>query len=170
MMTFAEFLSKFFMETGIGWTIVGLFACLMLGGLGSSKALNISGSQAAGALSENPDLFGRLFILMALPATQGLYAFVLAFLGMILLGFNSGAQISIYRGIALFFSFILIGIVLYSSAIYQGKNSAAAINYTVKQPEKSGGALLIPALVETYALLAFVAGFLLLVFIQGSAF
>lgn len=169
-MTFADFLSKYFMSTGIGWTVVGLFACLMLGGLGSSKGLHISGSQAAGALSEKPELFGRLFVIMALPATQGLYAFVLAFLGMILLKFNSGGQISVYRGLALFFSFIFIGYVQYTSAIYQGKNSAAAINYTVKQPEKSGGALLIPALVETYALLAFVAGFLLLVFIQGSAF
>ena len=168
-MTFAEFLRKYFMSTCIGWTIVGLFACLMLGGLGSSKGLHISGSQAAGALSEKPELFGRLFVIMALPATQGLYSFVLAFLGMILLGFNRGQPISIYRGLTLFFSFIFISIVLYISAIYQGKNSAAAINYTVRQPEKSGGALLIPALVETYALLAFVAGFLLLVFIGGSA-
>jgi len=169
-MTFAEFLSKYFMSTGIGWTIVGLFACLMLGGLGSSKGLHISGNQAAGALSEKPELFGRLLILMALPGTQGLYSFVLTFLGMTLLKFNQGAQISIFRGLTLFFTFIFIGYVQYISAIYQGKNSAAAINYTVRQPEKSGGALLIPALVETYSILAFVAGFLLLVFIGKSAF
>ncbi len=141
-------LSKYFMSTGIGWTVIGLFACLMLGGLGSSKGLHISGSQAAGALSEKPELFGRLFVIMALPATQGLYAFVLAFLGMILLKFNSGAQISIYRGLTLFFSFIFIGYVQYISAIYQGKNSAAAINYTVKQLKNLEERLSYSALVE----------------------
>jgi V/A-type H+/Na+-transporting ATPase subunit K len=168
-MNFAMFLEKYFMLSGIGWTLVGLAACQVLGGVGSSIGLHIAGAQAAGILSEKPELFGRLFILMALPGTQGLYAFVLNFLGMFLLGVNKGTHISIGRGMTLFFAFILIGYIQYSSAIYQGKNSAAAINFTAKQPEKSGGALLIPALVETYAILGFIAGFLLLIFIQGSA-
>lgn len=169
-MNFSLFLEKYFMLTGIGWTIVGLAICQVLGGIGSAIGLYIAGTQAAGVLSEKPELFGRLFILMALPGTQGLYGFVLFFLGMFNLGVNKGSQISIGRGLTLFFSFIIIGVILYISAIYQGKNSSAAINYTAKQPEKSGGALLIPALVETYAILGFIAGFLLLIFIQGSAF
>jgi V/A-type H+-transporting ATPase subunit K len=168
-MTFAQLLSDYFFSSGQGWNVVGLFVCLMLSGMGSAKALYISGNQAAGALSEKPDLFGRLFVLMALPATQGLYGFVLAFLGMQQMGLSSGATLSVQAGITLCISFILIGVVLYSSAIYQGKSSAAAINLTVKQPEKSGSALLFPALVETYSLLAFVGGFLLLTFIQTSS-
>jgi V/A-type H+/Na+-transporting ATPase subunit K len=167
-MTFAQFFADN-LNTGLHWTVIGLFACMMLGGIGSAIALNIAGTQAAGALSEKPDLFGRLFVLMALPATQGLYGFVLAFLGMQLTGFSANQEMSLARGIALCFSFILIGFVLLYSAINQGRASAAAINFTVKQPEKSGGALLIPALVETYALLAFVAGFLLLTFVMSSA-
>jgi V/A-type H+/Na+-transporting ATPase subunit K len=168
-MTFAQFFADF-LNTGLHWTIIGLFSCMTLGGIGSAIGLNIAGTQAAGALSEKPELFGRLFVLVALPATQGLYGFVLAFLGMQLTGFSTGAEISLGRGIALCGSFILIGLVLLYSAINQGRASAGAINLTVKQPEKSGGALLLPALVETYALLAFVAGFLLLTFIQSSAF
>ncbi len=167
-MTFAQFFADN-LNTGLHWAAIGFYACMMLGGIGSAIALSIAGTQAAGSLAEKPDLFGRLFVLMALPATQGLYGFVLAFLGMQLTGFNTGAEMSLNKGIALCFSFALIGGVLLFSAVNQGKASAAAINLTVKQPEKSGGALLIPALVETYALLAFVAGFLLLTFIQGSA-
>lgn len=168
-MTFAQLLETYFFSSGQGWNIVGLFICLMLGGMGSAKALYISGNQAAGALSEKPDLFGRLFVLMALPATQGLYGFVLCFLGMQQMGLSTGQALTVQAGLALCFAFIFIGFVLYFSAIYQGKSSAAAINLTVKQPNKSGSALLFPALVETYALLAFVGGFLLLTFIQGSS-
>jgi V/A-type H+-transporting ATPase subunit K len=200
-MTFVDLLKTFFMTNGMGWMIVGLFTCLMLGGLGSSTGLHISGAQMAGALSEKPDLFGKLLVIMALPGTQGVYAFVLTFAGMILMGFNKNTTVMVMdpiknvlvpatvidpitkietikkvattlsagKGIVLCICFILIGVVQYVSAIYQGKNSAAAINMVVKQPEKAGGAILIPALVETYALLAFVAGFILLIFTKTSS-
>lgn len=168
-MTFVELLKSFFLDNGMGWMVVGLFSCLMLGGLGSSKGLFISGNQMAGILSEKPDLFGKLLVIMALPGTQGVYAFVLTFAGMIILKFNTAGTLSMGRGIALFFCFVFIGIVQYLSAVYQGKNSAAAINLVAKQPDKAGGAILIPAMVETYALLAFVAGFVLLIFISGSS-
>lgn len=169
-MTFVDLLKTLFMTNGMGWMIVGLFTCLMLGGLGSSTGLHISGAQMAGALSEKPDLFGKLLVIMALPGTQGVYAFVLTFAGMILMGFSkSDATLSAGKGIVLCLCFILIGVVQYFSAIYQGKNAAAAINMVVKQPEKAGGAILIPALVETYALLAFVAGFILLIFTKTSS-
>ena len=168
-MTFVELLKSFFLDNGMGWMVVGLFSCLMLGGLGSSKGLFISGNQMAGILSEKPDLFGKLLVIMALPGTQGVYAFVLTFAGMIILKFNAAGTLSMSRGIVLFFCFVFIGIVQYLSAVYQGKNSAAAINLVAKQPDKAGGAILIPAMVETYALLAFVAGFVLLIFISGSS-
>jgi len=168
-MTFVNLLETLFMTNGMGWMIVGLFTCLMLGGLGSSTGLHISGAQMAGALSEKPDLFGKLLVIMALPGTQGVYSFVLTFAGMILMGFSKAEKLSAGKGIVLCICFILIGVVQYVSAIYQGKNSAAAINMVVKQPEKAGGAILIPALVETYALLAFVAGFILLIFTKTSS-
>ena len=119
-MTFAQLLNEYFFSSGQGWNVVGLFVCLMLSGMGSAKALFISGNQAAGALSEKPELFGRLFVLMALPATQGLYGFVLAFLGMQQMGLNTGAALTVQAGITLCIAFILIGIILYSSAVYQG--------------------------------------------------
>ena len=187
-MTFIELLKTFFMTNGMGWMVVGLFTCLMLGGLGASNGLHISGAQMAGALSEKPDLFGKLLVIMALPGTQGIYAFVLAITGMMIMEFNKvvsvttidpitkietikkvAVTISAGKGIVLFICFILIGIVQYVSAIYQGKNSAAAINMVTKQPEKAGAAILIPALVETYAILAFVAGFILLIFTKTSS-
>jgi F0F1-type ATP synthase membrane subunit c/vacuolar-type H+-ATPase subunit K len=62
------------------------------------------------------------------------------------------------QGLALMAVGICMGIVEWRSAIYQGEASAAGIAMTAKKPEESGRAILLPALVETYAVLALVSG------------
>ena len=47
-----------------------------------------------------------------------------------------------------------IGIVGLISAINQGKTSVASIGIVAKKPEQFGKAMLFPAMVETYAILA----------------
>ena len=46
------------------------------------------------------------------------------------------------------------------SAIYQGKASISAISLVIKNPEQSGKALIFPAMVETYAILALLVSIL----------
>ena len=47
-----------------------------------------------------------------------------------------------------------IAIVGLISAIHQGKTSVASIGVVIKKPDQFGKAMLFPAMVETYAILA----------------
>ena len=53
-----------------------------------------------------------------------------------------------------------IGLVGLISGIYQGKTSAAAIGIVARKPEQFAKAMLFPAMVETYAILALLISFL----------
>src|SRR5450756_2918862 len=58
---------------GSVWVFAGAALVIVFGGLGSAIGIRISGSQAAGVLSEKPELFGKMFVMMALPGTCLLY-------------------------------------------------------------------------------------------------
>ncbi len=157
-------MADFFVKSGVGWAVAGAMLCVMFGGWGSALGLRISGAQAAGALSEKPELFGKLFILVVLPGTQGFYAFITAILIALrirLLG-PEPPFCPVTEGIALFFVGLCVGVVQYRSAVFQGEAAAASINLTARKPEELGHAILFPALVETYAVVALLAGILMM--------
>jgi len=170
-----DFFRVYFLETGLGWAAIGAALCMSLASWGSALGIRISASQAAGVLSEKPDLFGKLLVIMALPGTQGFYGFI----GMMfiaaqtnLIGAVAEAKTAAdavrcapVTGIALMFVGAGVGLVQFWSAKYQGETAAAAINLVGKQPESSGRAILLPALVETYALVGLLAGILMTIFL-----
>jgi len=161
-----ELVSWYFVKSGLGWAMIGASAAASLAGIGSAKGLRISASQSAGVLSEKPELFGKLFILMALPGTQGFYGFVCAFMMMVWTGLlGKQAAVPPLVGFALMFVGIGCGLVQWRSAIYQGETSAAAINLTARRPDQGGRAILLPALVETYAIMALLAALLMTMFL-----
>lgn len=158
-----QFFLNFFVNNGIGWAVAGAMICVMFGGWGSARGLRISGGQAAGVLSEKPELFGKLLILVALPGTQGFYAFVTAFLMAYKTGLLAGAPVCPpVMGFGMFFLGLCVGVVQYRSAIFQGEASAASINLTARRPEEAGRSILFPALIETYAVVALLAGILMM--------
>jgi len=164
----SDVIRQIFIESGLGLAILGAAAVTMLGGLGSAKGIRIAASQAAGALSEQPDLFGNLLVLIALPGTQGFYSFICAIMIALRCGFISGqATIPPVIGAGIFFIGLCTGIVQLKSAILQGETSAAAINLTARKPDESGRAILLPALVETYAVVALLAAILLIIWITA---
>ncbi len=137
------------MEKTIG--ILGLALCMILCGAGSAYGLYKTGSAAAGVLSEDPKKFSKVMVLVVLPATQGIYGFVIAILGV------SG----IAAGWAMFAKVLPMAIVGFISAIFQGKTAANCIYAVAKQESLSGKLLLFPAMVETYAILALVISILI---------
>lgn len=158
----------YFVETGIGWALIGAMMAVMFGGVGSALGIRVAGGQAAGALSEKPELFGKLLILMALPGTQGFYAFIIAVFIASKTGLLTGKPlVTPLQGVGLMFVGICAGIVQWRSAIYQGQASAAAISMTARRPDQSGRSILIPALVETYAVVALLASILFITWITG---
>ena len=64
--------------TGYVIALVGVALCVLLCGVGSAIGLYKTGSAAAGVLGENPKLFGKVLVLVLLPATQGIYGFIIA--------------------------------------------------------------------------------------------
>jgi len=156
-----EFLKMAFLDSGLGAAVIGSIACVMLGGIGSARGIRIAGAQGAGVLSEKPELFGKLLVLMALPGTQGFYGFIVGFMMWQGIGLTAGKiACTPLCGWALMFVGICAGMVMWWSGVRQGEASAAAISLTGKHPEEGGRAILLPALVETYAVVALLAAIL----------
>jgi len=149
---------------GLVVAIIGGAMAVFMAGIGSSIGVGLAGQAANGVLSESPEKFGRMFLLVALPGTQGFYGFVVGFLVIIKLGLLVGEipVISLYQGLQIFGACMPIAFSGLISAIHQGKVCAAGIGVAAKQPGAEMRALIYGALVETYALLGLVASFFLL--------
>jgi len=155
------------MELGQILAIAGVAVSVGLAGIGSAIGVGIAGQSAAGVVSEDPDKFGQTLILQALPGTQGIYGLLIGFIILLRTNFLAGmAEISPEAGWMLLFGALPIGIVGLFSAIAQGKASAASIGLIAKRPEEQGKAIIFPAMVETYAVLALLASFLVVWFVR----
>ena len=153
---------------GTGLALLGAALAVALSGTGSAIGVGMAGQAAAGVVSEEPDKFMKCLILQLLPATQGIYGFIVGFLALIKLnafgGFvmDSGAFISVSGGLGIMFACLPIAIGGLFSAIHQGKGAVAGIALVAKRPEESTKGVLMTAMVETYALLALLISILAL--------
>ena len=150
-------------EIGRGLAIAGAGLAIGLGCAGSGKGIGIASQAAAGVLSEKPDLFGQLLVMIALPGTQGFYGFITGIMIFMRTGLIAGElTIALSTGIALLVLGFGVGLAYYVSAMWQGEASAAGIALVARRREESGRALLFPALVETYAVVALLAAILVI--------
>lgn len=138
--------------SGFVVAILALSACMILCGTGSALALYKTGSAAAGVIGENPKKYSKVFVLAVLPATQGIYGFVVALIGMSSIAVN----MDLNAGLAVLMASLPMTIVGFISAFFQGKTSISAIQAVAKEDSISGKMILFPAMVETYAILALV--------------
>ena len=97
-------------------------------------------------------------ILQALPSTQAIYGFVIAFM---ILGKLSDTM-TLQQGLALLATGLPAGIVGYVSALFQGKVSTAGIHLVAKRPESLGSGIIYALMVELFAILALVVSILML--------
>ncbi len=144
--------------TGEALATLGLAICAGLCGCGSAIGLMYTGSAAAGVLAEDSKKFSKVLILVVLPATQGIYGFVLAIMGMgqITAGMEAIAGAKIF---AAAMPLALTGLI---SGIFQGKTAVGGIYAVAKDESLSGKLILFPAMVETYAILGLVVSILLM--------
>ncbi len=142
---------------------MGVAVAVFLAGIGSARGVGIVGEAASGLLSENPDLFGQVVVLQALPGTQGIYGFLIGVMIMLQTGMMGGApNLSLASGGYILASALPIGIVGLFSAIYQGRVAAAGISLIAKKPDEIAKGIVMSAMVETYAILAFLVSMLLI--------
>ncbi|MEO0115163.1 MAG: V-type ATP synthase subunit K [candidate division WOR-3 bacterium] len=143
---------------GLAIAIAGCALSAFLAGIGSAIGIGLVASVAAGVLSEDPNKFGQLFILVALPGTQGFYGFLGAFLGMMKLGvLGTLAPITLAQGIQLFIACLPVAIAGLFTAILQGKVCAAGAELVAKRPAEAMKGVIYGAMVETYAVLGLLA-------------
>ena len=155
-------LSGEFLALG-GAALASLFA-----GIGSAKGVGIAGEAAAG-VSEDPNKFGQVLLLQALPGTQGIYGLLIAFIVMVkvgLLGGDGMMELTVVQGAEIFAACLPIAFVGLISGISQGKAAAAGVMLVGKRPSELAKGMLFAAMVETYAVLALLVSFLMLNSIQ----
>lgn len=141
---------------GIVFALLGAAIAVLLAGCGSAIGVGIAGQAAAGVITEDPSKFGKVLIMQLLPGTQGIYGLLVGFIVLSKFGLLGGGadEITLATGLCALAACLPIGIVGLVSGKYQGKTAAAAIGIVAKKPDQFGKAMLFPAMVETYAILA----------------
>ena len=145
------------MSLGMVLALTGAALSTILAGIGSAYGVRLGGQAAAGVVAEDPDQFAKVLLLQLLPGTQGIYGLLVTFITLSSIGIlGGGANMAMdtLTGLAYFAACMPIAIVGLFSAIYQAKTSVASIGIVAKKPDQFGKAMLFPAMVETYAILA----------------
>lgn len=154
-------MNEFFINNG-GLIMGGLAVVIavVLSGIGSAKGVGIAGEAAAGLISEEPEKFTKALILELLPGTQGIYGFVI---GLFILITKIKPDMTFGQGLFLMMVAAPVGIVGLFSAIAQGRVSASGIGILAKNEEHYMKGVIYAAMVETYAILAFIMSFIMLI-------
>ncbi|MDR1740396.1 MAG: V-type ATP synthase subunit K [Synergistaceae bacterium] len=153
---------------GIALSLIGAGMAAGMAGIGSAMGVGIAGEAAAGVMTEDPGKFGSCLVFQALPGTQGIYGLLTAFFVLNKIGALTGslAVVTWQQGLGIFASCLPIALVGWMSALYQGRASAASIQMIARKPEEMGKAIILPAMVETYAVLALLTSILMLMGVQ----
>jgi len=146
---------------GTVWALLGAALSALLAGAGSAIGVGKAGQAAAGVVTEDPSLFSKVLILQLLPGTQGIYGLLIAFITLTNIGIMGGsADMSLQKGLLYFAACLPMAVVGLISAICQAKAAVAAIGLVAKKPDQFGKAMIFPAMVETYAILALLVSIL----------
>jgi len=159
---------------GIALVYLGAALAAGLGGIGSAIGVGLAGREGAGVMSEDPDKFGKLILLVALPGTQGIYGLLGFFMATAKLGpladvLKTGDATSTAIGLSVMMACLPVALTCMISGIHQGKVCAGGVAMAAKRPEAVGKALIFGALVETYAVLGLIATILAFNGIQAPA-
>ena len=131
----------------LGWA--GMFAPLALGAIGSMVGCGRGGMAACGAMLEVESGYGRFIGVAAMASSQTIY-------GIVVMMTLRREVIDIYNAPGMFGLGLLVGLALMISAFAQVSACAAAINASKSKPELFGISLAPAALIEGFAVFAFV--------------
>ncbi len=142
----------------LGWA--GLFAPLALGAVGSIIGCAIAGQAAIGAMLDTESGHGRYVGVSAMPSSQVIYGIVVMF--------TLNRPVTPEAAAGLFSIGGLTGLALMFSTIRQGQCCASAIHATKTKPEIFGMSLAPAAIVEGFAVFAFVFALVISAGIPGG--
>jgi V/A-type H+-transporting ATPase subunit K len=142
---------------GVTLALVGAGLAAFMAGIGSAIGIGIAGRSATGVLSEKPERYGQMFIMVVLPGTQGFYGFLAAFVVMLQMNFfgeGGVVNLTVHTGWQVLAACLPIAFAGFMSAIHQGKVCSGGILMAAKRPEMAFKAGVVYAvMVEVYAVL-----------------
>ena len=131
-------------------TCIGIAVITASSFFASALGVTICGKTVIGAMKKNPDAFGSYLILSALPASQGLYGFVMYFM---LQGFIR-PDVSMFQAWVIFFISIMVAIVGIYASIRQAQVCANGISATAEGHNVTAATMIMAVFPELYAILA----------------
>ncbi|HIR77135.1 MAG TPA: V-type ATP synthase subunit K [Candidatus Choladousia intestinipullorum] len=153
---------------GVLLALLGAVLAALVAGIGSAIGVGMTGEAAAGVVTEEPSLFSKVLVLQLLPGTQGIYGLLIGFVTLTQIGIMGGSSdISVIKGLLYLVACLPMAIVGYKSAMRQARASIASIALVAKRPDQFGKAMIFPAMVETYAILALLISILSIFGIGG---
>ncbi len=130
----------------MGW--LGIYGPMALGAIGSIIGCATAGQAACGALLDADSGHGRFIGVSAMPSSQTIYGIVVMF--------SLNRPVTIVNAPGLFAIGMLSGLALMYSGIRQGEACAAAIHVSKTKPEVFGLSIAPAAIVEGFAVFAFI--------------
>ena len=156
------------MDLGLTLALTGAGLAALLTGIGSAIGIGIAGRSATGVLSEKPERYGQMFIMVVLPGPQGFYGFLAAFLVMLNLNFfgeGGVPELTPILGLEVLIACFPIAFAGLVSAIFQGRVCSGGILMAAKRPEMAFKAGVVYAvMVEVYAVLGLLVTMFMLMF------
>jgi len=152
--------------SGLSLAILAAALPVFFGGIGSCIGIGKVGRAANALLSREPQKFGSLLILEALPGTQGIYGFLAGFFVIMKIGLLGGKvpEIPFDVGVQILLAVLPITFVALTSAIFQGMVARSGVEVVAKQEKEFMKPVIFAAMVETYAILGLLAS---IIFING---
>lgn len=142
----------------LGW--VGIYSPMAIGAIGSAIGCGIAGMAAVGAMQETEGGYGRYIGLSAFPSTMVIYGIVVMF--------TLNREVTAENGGALFGIGLFAGLAFLYAGLWQGRACAAAINASKEKPEIFGISITPAALIEGFAVFAFVFALVVSAGIPGA--
>jgi len=151
--------SDFILPNNLGdvFAFLGAALAFLLAASGSAKGVSIAGEAGSGVVAEDGEKFVSVMILEALPSTQGIYGFVIAFMIISKIG-----GLDIADGMFLLMAGLPMGFVGMFSGVYQGRVAAASIGIVAKRSQDMVKGIILTLMVELFAIFAILVSILMI--------
>jgi len=158
---------------GVVYAILGAALAFTLPAVGSSVGVWVTGTAGAGLTAEEPEKFGKVMLLQALPMTQAIYGFLVFFLILINLNVIGGLEgfegLSTPAGLWVLFASLPIAIAGLVSGIFQGYVCSAGVGILAKNPEDVSKAMILAIMVETFAVFGLLCSIFMILWFPSGA-
>lgn len=138
------------------YSMIGPALALGLSCLGSAIGCGIAGMTSHGVMARVEEGHGKFIAISAAPSSQTIYGFILMLLMKNAIAAETLSPLSSI-GIG-----VSSGLAIMTSAVFQGRCCASAIQATAKQPALFGKSFAAIGIVESFALFAFVFALMLM--------